>query len=111
MSIRAAESQPKGRILGALWSMAPVEARLVQVLVGQTDWEWCQPFIGTMRRAIEVKLPTLTGHRTVFVDNYDGRALQVFLMGRAPLPGFRLLPAFAVYEDDTAESFYQAKLN
>lgn len=110
MAIRA-ENQPKGRILGARWSQCPVEARLVKVLVGQSDWQWCQPYIGTMRKAIEVRLPMDGGlHRTMFVDNEDGRALAVFLRGQAPLPGFRLLPAFAVYEDETVENTYQAKL-
>lgn|ERR1044072_105160 len=109
MAIRA-ENQPKGRILGALWSASPVEARLVKVMVGPTDWEWCQPFVGTLRKAIEVRMATVDSHRTVYVDNEDGRALWVFLKGQAPLPGFRLLPAFTVYEDETAQHVYQAKL-
>jgi hypothetical protein len=79
-------------------------------MVGPTDWEWCQPFVGTLRKAIEVRMATVDSHRTVYVDNEDGRALWVFLKGQAPLPGFRLLPAFTVYEDETAQHVYQAKL-
>src|SRR3954464_10329981 len=102
MGIKA-ENLPKGRICGALWSGFPTEARLVTVVVGQTNWKWCAPLIGSVRKAIEVKLDA----QTVYIDNEDGRALQVFLKGHAPLPGFRLVPAFAVYDDPSAKQFYQ----
>lgn len=100
----SAKNLPKGRIRGAKWSGYPVEARLVKVLVGDTSWKWCVPYIGTTRRAIEVILQA----GTIYIDNEDGRALTVFVRGQAPLPGFRLLPVYSVYEDELASDFYQA---
>lgn len=97
-------TEVRGRIRGALWSGYPVEARLVEAVVGQTTWKWCQPYIGTIRKAIEVRLPS----GTAYVDNEDGLALQVFLQGKAPLPGFRFIPAFGVSEDPEAKQVYNA---
>jgi hypothetical protein len=109
-SIRAAgrsmmsSTEPKGKVRGALWSGYPVEARLVEVVVGPTSWTWCQPYIGTVRKAIEVRLDS----GPVYVDNQDGRALSVFLQGKAPLPGFRFIPAFGVTDDPEAKQAYNA---
>jgi hypothetical protein len=95
-----------GKIHGALWFKHPCEASLVQCVVGWSDWRWCQGLEGTIRKAIEVKMDG----QTVYVDNQDGKALVVFLEGRAPLPGFRFVPAFAVYGDPDAKPSYQARL-
>lgn len=104
-----AQNLPKGLIRGAKWSGYPCEARVVLVTVGATDWVWCVPYIGTERSAVEVKLDWGEGRqRTVYVDNADGRALQVILKGMAPLPGFRFLPAFDVKDDPEAKLTYQA---
>jgi hypothetical protein len=108
ISIRAvgrstmSSTETKGRIRGALWSGYPVEARLVEAVVKQTNWTWCQPYIGTVRKAIEVRLPL----GAVYVDNQDGRALSVFLQGKAPLPGFRFIPVAGVDDDPEAKQVY-----
>ena len=97
---------PHGRIRGATWSNYPVEARCCSVLVGPTTWTWCKDLVGTFRRAIEVKLEA----QTVYVDNENGAALQVFLKGHAPLPGFRFVPAYSVHDDNKAARSYQAEV-
>lgn len=97
---------PHGKIHGALWNLYPCEARLVEVVVCWTDWAWCQPYIGTVRKAIEVKMDG----QTLYVDNNDGKALAVFLQGKAPVMGFRFIPTYVVYDDPAAKPSYQASL-
>jgi hypothetical protein len=105
------ENTKRGKILGARWANYPAEARVVLVTVGASEWEWCQPLIGAIRRAVEVIVETVPGRRRVlYVDNEDGRALLVVLKGIAPLPGMRFLPVFEVKEDLAAEWTYQASV-
>lgn len=99
------KSLPNGRIRGALWAGYPCEARCVRVMVGPSEWPWCQSLVGTQRKAIEVKMDGWA----VYLDNEDGRALAIMLKGYAPLPRMRFLPAYEVLDDPTAQPFYQAE--
>jgi hypothetical protein len=98
-------NRPRGWIFGAKWSGEICEARACKITVGVApdDW-WCKDLVGQERRAIEVNVQG----QTVYVDNQDGRALDVFLRCLAPMPKFRWIPAFLVMDDPDAELFYKA---
>lgn len=100
------EPKPKGWIYGARWSGIPVDARVCKITVGAApdNW-WCRDIVGQERSAIEVKFI----EQTVYIDNDNGWALEVFLKGLAPLPRFRFVPVFFVADDDTAQQCYHAK--
>jgi hypothetical protein len=99
-------AKPRGTIYGCRWSEVPVSARVCLVTVGMApkNW-WCHDIVGEERSAVEVVL----NKQTVYVDNKDGRALQAFLKGYAPLPGFRFMPAFFVKDHPDAPMAYQAQ--
>lgn len=88
--------KPRGWIYGARWAGQPCEARVCKVMVGIADGWWCEDLTGAIRKAIQV---TFDG-RVVYLDNEDGRALQVFLKGWAPMPRMRWLPAASEPVDD-----------
>lgn len=101
-------NKPRGWIFGARWAQIPCEARACKVIIGAAPQEgyWCAALVGQERKAIEIKFDG----RLIYLDNEDGRALNIMLSGMAPLPRMRFVPAFSVKDDPDCELFYKAKV-
>lgn len=81
------------------WNFEPCEARIVRIVVGNSgrfEKPWFEPYLGTIREAVEVKY----GRYTFYIDNQFDNGWRKVTEGRgSPMWGHSSIDAERVLDD------------